>query len=136
MQTGWKRETAAPMKHTEKLSVKRTSASQSLERRSVKYVCCMNSTNSCMNTLRHTNDTVNDCLQCETWQKHKNSALQSRLAYQTDAEKDCVGDTSVRSVDLHKVIMLPRMPGVKTAVFTQRIVAYHKTFASVGKKAD
>lgn len=47
-----------------------------------------------------------------------------------------ISDTSVRSVDLQKVIMLPRMPGVKTAVFTWRIVACHEIFASVGKKAD
>ena len=32
-----------------------------------------------------------------------------------------------------KVIMLPRIPGVKTAVFTRRITAYHETFTSVGK---
>ncbi|KAK7169041.1 hypothetical protein R3I93_005136 [Phoxinus phoxinus] len=81
-------------------------------------------------------DDVMDCLQCERWRKHKNSALQGRLAYQADAEKDWQGDTSVRSVDLQKVIMLPRMPGVKTAIFTRRIVAYHETFASVGKKGN
>ncbi|XDV29395.1 hypothetical protein PO909_032529 [Leuciscus waleckii] len=81
-------------------------------------------------------DDVIDCLQCERWRKHKNSALQGRLAYQADTEKDWQGDTSVRSVDLQKVIMLPRMPGVKTAIFTRRIVAYHETFASVGKKGN
>ena len=31
--------------------------------------------------------------------------------------------------------MLPRMPGNKTAIFTKRIVAFHETFATVGKKA-
>jgi len=39
--------------------------------------------------------------------------------YRSDAEKDWPDDTSVRSVDLQKVIMLSRMPGVKSAVFTQ-----------------
>lgn len=81
-------------------------------------------------------DEVMDCLQCERWRKHKNFALQNRLAYQADAEKDWQGDTSVRSVDLQKVIMLPRMLGVKTAIFTWRIVAYHETNASVGKKGN
>lgn len=32
--------------------------------------------------------------------------------------------------------MLPRMPGVKSSVFTCRIVAYHETFASVGKRKN
>ena len=28
--------------------------------------------------------------------------------------------------------MLPRMPGIKAAVFTRRIVGFHETFAPVG----
>ena len=36
-------------------------------------------------------------------------------------------------VDIHKVIMLPRMPGVKTAVFTKRLVTFCGTFAPLGK---
>lgn len=35
-----------------------------------------------------------------------------------------------------KVIMLPRMPGVKTTVFTKRISAFHETFASIVKKSS
>lgn len=76
------------------------------------------------------------CPRCERWQKHKDAAAESRLHYRSDAERDCPEDTSIRSVDLQKVIMLPRMPGVKSAVFTRRIVAYHETFASVGKKTN
>ncbi|XP_045544224.1 uncharacterized protein [Salmo salar] len=37
---------------------------------------------------------------------------------------------------MQKVTMLPRMPGVKTALFTRRIVAYHETFATIGKKSQ
>ena len=33
------------------------------------------------------------------------------------------------SADMEKVNMLPRLPGVKNAVFTRRIVMYHATFA-------
>ncbi|KAJ4947838.1 hypothetical protein JOQ06_009869 [Pogonophryne albipinna] len=77
-----------------------------------------------------------NCPQCEKWQIHKDSATESRLHYQSDAERDWPEDTSTRSVDLQKVIMLPRMPGVKSAVFTRRFVAYHETFASVGKKTN
>ena len=81
----------------------------------------------------HTEEMV-DCPECLRWQKHKQSALQSRLRYKEDAETSSWPDgTSVRSADLQKVIMLPRMPGVKSCVFTRRVVAYHETFASVGK---
>ena len=34
---------------------------------------------------------------------------------------------------MQKVIMLPRMPGAKTAVFTKRLVTFHETFAPLGK---
>ncbi|XP_051570432.1 uncharacterized protein LOC127450385 [Myxocyprinus asiaticus] len=77
---------------------------------------------------------VMDCLQCQRWHGHKESAMQSRMTYQADAENDWPEDSSVRSVDLQKLIMLPRMPGLKTSIFTKRIVAFHETFASVGKK--
>ena len=33
------------------------------------------------------------------------------------------------SADMQKIIMIPGLPGVKTVVFTRRIVAYHETFA-------
>ena len=84
----------------------------------------------------HQGETAETCLQCEKWQKHSQSATESRLHYRSDAERDLPEDTSIRSVDMQKVIMLPRMPSVKSAVFTRRIVAYHETFASVGKKQD
>ncbi|KAK5915997.1 hypothetical protein CesoFtcFv8_001540 [Champsocephalus esox] len=84
----------------------------------------------------HQEEAAINCPQCEKWQIHKDSATESRLHYQSDAERDLPEDTSTRSVDLQKVIMLPRMPGVKSAVFTRRIVAYHETFASVGKKTN
>ncbi|KAK5906851.1 hypothetical protein CesoFtcFv8_004759 [Champsocephalus esox] len=84
----------------------------------------------------HQGEAAVNCPQCEKWQIHKDSATGSRLHYQSDAEQDWPEDTSTRSVDLQKVIMLPRMPGVKSAVFTRRIVAYHETFASVGKKTN
>lgn len=62
-----------------------------------------------------------DCMQCRKYEEHKKSAGQSRSHYQADAQKDWPEDWSVRSVDMQKVIMLPHMPGVKTALFTRRI---------------
>ena len=73
-----------------------------------------------------------DCLECIQWKEHVVRAQKSRKCYREDAKKDWGDEYSVRSADLQKVIMLPRMPGVKTAVFTKRIVGFHETFASIG----
>lgn len=82
----------------------------------------------------HQGEALLNCPQCEKWQKHHAEAAETRLHYRADADKDWPDDTSVRSVDLQKVIKLPRMPGVKSAVFTRRMSVYHETFASVGNK--
>ena len=36
------------------------------------------------------------------------------------------------SVDMQKVIMLPRLPGLKQAIFCKRLVLFNETFAPVG----
>lgn len=84
----------------------------------------------------HQGEAAANCPQCERWLKHKDSAAESNLHYRSDAERASSKDTSTRSVDLQNVIMLPRMPGVKSSIFTRRIMAYHETFASVGKKTN
>ncbi len=84
----------------------------------------------------HQGEAAEIALSARGWHKHQTEAAETRLHYRSDADKDWPGDTSVRSVDLQKVIMLPRMPGVKSAVFTRRISTYHETFASVGKKQN
>ncbi|XP_063056355.1 uncharacterized protein LOC134450441 isoform X2 [Engraulis encrasicolus] len=76
------------------------------------------------------------CHQCETWQQHKTESEEIGLYYMFDADREWSEDTSVRSVSLQKVILLPRMPGVKCAVSTKRIAAYHETFAPVGQNSD
>ena len=76
------------------------------------------------------NETV--CDKCREYLHHRKVAETTRRLYQADANMEIQSGTSVRSVDLQKVIMLPRMPGNKTAVFTKRIVAFHETFAAVG----
>ncbi|XP_056624293.1 uncharacterized protein LOC130437126 isoform X2 [Triplophysa dalaica] len=68
--------------------------------------------------------------------EHKRRAERGRHHYRLDAEREELDDLSIRSVDLKKVIMLPRIHGVNTAEFTKRISAFHETFASVGKKSS
>ena len=79
-------------------------------------------------------DPTPDCSVCKKWEDHKERAARGRHHYKLDAEKDQSDNLSIRSVDLQKVIMLPRMPGVKTTIFTKRISVFHETFATVGKK--
>lgn len=81
------------------------------------------------------NEESRDCLVCATWEEHKRRVETSKQHYRRDAEREPTEDTTVRSVDPQKIIMLPRMPGVKVAVFTRRITAFHETFATVSKKS-
>jgi len=73
------------------------------------------------------------CEKDADWEAHFSRAKMARASYQADASLDLSADYSIRSVDMQKVIMLPRIPGNKTAVFTRRIIAFHETFAVVGK---
>ncbi|XDV25699.1 hypothetical protein PO909_029572, partial [Leuciscus waleckii] len=83
----------------------------------------------------HQADGNSQCHSCLQWEEHKRRAEIGSQHYRLDAEREEVDDQVIRSVDLQKVIMLPRMPGVKSAVFTRRITAFHETFACVGKKS-
>ena len=61
----------------------------------------------------------------------------ARIFYQQDRENSMntsLKDTEYFSLDLQKVRMLPEMPGVKTTIFTPRIVAYNETFSPIGVK--
>ena len=106
----------------------RTSVLPNSERRSVKAVCCRTSTQR-----KNTQETQENCLHSDKWKKHKAGA-ETRLHCHANADRDWPVSPSVRSVDLQKVIMLLRMPGVKSALYTRRICVYHETFASVGEK--
>ena len=75
---------------------------------------------------------VEDCGACSKQKAHDELKTESRATYKEDGE-NVLPDRVVRSVDLQKVIMLPCLPGVKTACFTRRIVAFYKTFAPIGK---
>ena len=74
-----------------------------------------------------------ECETCLAWKKHIETARISRKLYKEDAALKQGDLTKYFSVDMQKVIMLPRIPGVKTAVFTKRLVAFHETFAPLGK---
>ena len=77
----------------------------------------------------HNHDCSETCDDCSEWRCHVARAKIARKRYQTDCEAEWPSDTSVRSVELQKVLMLPRIPGIKSIVFTKRIIAFHHTFA-------
>ena len=77
-----------------------------------------------------------DCIKCNHWIEHKNRSLLAHECYKTDATKIWPSRFSVRSVDLQKVMMLPRMPLIKSAAFTRKIVVFHETSAFSGSKKD
>ena len=58
----------------------------------------------------------------------------AREAYINDKKEPFNDSSTMFSVDMEKVIMLPRMPGVKQCIFTRRLVGYHMTFAPLGEK--
>ena len=71
------------------------------------------------------------CQACLNLAAHLEQAKRSREAYKNDGESVKPG-TIVRSADLQRVVMLPRLPGFKAACFTRRLVGFHQTFAPVG----
>jgi len=85
-------------------------------------------TEECAGEDGQQNVSVPDCEQCSAWKDHINRAHEARAHYRLEEQSQ---DTSVRSVDLQKVIMLPRIKGCKTVLFTKRLVVFHETFATV-----
>lgn len=75
--------------------------------------------------MTNSQNQVTDCPECMDWIKHKKAASSARRHYNEDSGKNWPDDCSIQSADLQKVLMLPRLPGNKTAVFTKRLVAYH-----------
>lgn len=99
-------------------------------------------------------DEERNCLQCSDHATHVENASVTRAEYR--AEGDTVlPDQLVMSVDLQKVnnkfksisiakfkislifqvIQLPRLDGLKTIVFSQRVIAFNETFAPIGSYA-
>lgn len=75
--------------------------------------------------------TKTECTPCIKLQQHMSDALAARQSCREDG--DAIEGRAVRSVDLQKVVMLPRLPGFKSACSTKRLVAFHQTFAPIGK---
>ncbi|GFR89043.1 CAI-1 autoinducer sensor kinase/phosphatase CqsS [Elysia marginata] len=76
------------------------------------------------------------CELCESFVRHKERTALARAACKADAAREPEDFEIITSVDLQKVIMLPRLPGVKSCAFTKRIIAFNETFAGLGKSTN
>ena len=74
----------------------------------------------------------NDCEISADFKKHIERANLSREEYRKYVRGDSSTEFVTVATDLKKVIMLPRLPGVKTVVFTRCLATYQLTFALVG----
>ena len=77
---------------------------------------------------------VDGCVVCSTLSKHTETSNRSREEYKHDKERKVQDNEVVVSTDMQKAFMHPRMTGLKTAVFCQRLVVFHQTFAPLGGK--
>ena len=63
------------------------------------------------------------CERCELQEEHLNRAKISRNEYRKDVERNnCGSESFFYSMDMQKIIMFPHLPGIKTALFTRRIL--------------
>lgn len=92
----------------------------------------------CENFKLHGHDQDNlqtdHCQICKNWKLHIRRAETSRTDYRSDAGKLLNDEEIIYSVDMEKVIMLPRCDMFKSVMFTKRLTVYNETFVPVGKK--
>ena len=75
---------------------------------------------SCLCYGKHEHDNPLQCTICKDWRIHNEKAMKSRREYQKDVTTDHTEDEAYFA------------PGVKTSVFTRRLVVFHETFAPLG----
>lgn len=74
---------------------------------------------------------VPDCDECSTFVKHREKYTASREMYAS--HKNLSNDDHHRvTVDLQKVIMLPRMDMFKEVIFCPRLIAFNESFVPIG----
>ena len=69
------------------------------------------------------------CQQCAQYHDHVRAYRETRNAYRSEENVD---DTMKMSVDMQKVILLPRLPTFKRCLFTKRVVTINQSFVPIG----
>lgn len=77
-----------------------------------------------------------DCEACLKWNNHIETAEKARNLYREDVLKNNEESTIYYSVDLQKVIMLPRLDMFKKSIFTLRIPIYNESFVPLGNRGE
>jgi hypothetical protein len=90
----------------------------------------------CALHISHNECSQENCELCIQHKKHKLLYTETREEYQKDKEafstsEDCI----YYSVDLQKVIMLPRMDQFKSAIFCLRVIAFNESFVPLGSSS-
>ena len=73
-----------------------------------------------------------NCDICTRWKLHATRAKISREEYRRDVNRNKSENSIYFASDMEKVIMLPRLPGLKKVIFTKRVILFHETFAPLG----
>ena len=80
---------------------------------------------------KNTKPTFVDFADCVDFELHTKTATKARERYCEEKNQKWTDNEKVVSVDMQKVIMLSRLPGLKVVVFCKHIVVFNKTFAPV-----
>ena len=102
-------------------------------------VCETFKQHKCPKNRYEVEDIDNDEKTCETCKKHKNHherAKISREVYRKDASLNKTSEGAYLSMDMQKILMLPHVCGIKTALFTRRIIMINKSIAPLGTFKD
>ena len=98
-------------------------------------VCETFKQDECSKNHYEAEDTDNDEQTCETCKEHENhleKAKTSREVYRKDASFNTISEEAYFSMDMQKILMLPHLPGIKTVLFTRRIIMINQSIAPLG----
>ena len=79
----------------------------------------------------------NDCVKCSTYFNHVQRYHEARESYKIDCQNSKSNEESqYLSVDMQKVILIPRLPSFKRCLFTKRIVTINQSFVHIGRNGS
>ena len=106
----------------------------------VKVVNCDNNNCKCCQSHEYFKEQVEkkkeECNQCVFHKQHLERSYLARIEYKKDkklSEDPDLTESVYMSLDLQKVRMIPEIPGIESAVFTQRICVYNESFSPIGE---
>ena len=73
-------------------------------------------------------------ISCQLYRENVNKAISARNNYKEDGNKEVGQDEMILSVDLQKVMLLPRLPRLKKAIFCRRLVVFNESFVPIGNR--